>query len=255
MSVKSLLQIILFLLIVLIVGGIYFLYFYTAPINKQNEMEIVLDISEKDIAQSKNSQQEVLEELEISDQENSSNNDQKTFLKLEDNNKSINQLNTNKPKNDIDQKIIGENLNIEKIQNLTKEIEYIISKENGDIYKINAKYGRTNPENSSILDLEIVEGIISSNIRSKIFISSDKAKYNYSSQDSKFYKNVEIKYDGKIITCDSLDLLISENIAVAYNNVMIKDENSLMKAQVITLDILTKDIKINSEDKVKVFTK
>ena len=80
MSVKSLLQIILFLLIVLIVGGIYFLYFYTAPINKQNEMEIVLDISEKDLAQSKNSQQEVLEELEISDQENSSNNDQKTFL-------------------------------------------------------------------------------------------------------------------------------------------------------------------------------
>ena len=36
---------------------------------------------------------------------------------------------------------------------------------------------------------------------------------------------------------------------------MIKDQNSLMKAQVITLDILTKDIKINSEDKVKVFTK
>ena len=254
MSVKSLLQIILFLLIVLIVGGIYFLYFYTTPINKQNEMEIVLDISEKNIAQSKNDQQEVLEELEISDQKKSSD-DQKTFLKLEDNNKSINQLNTNKLKTDIDQKIIGENLNVEKIQNLTKEIEYIISKENGDIYKINAKYGRTNPENSSVLDLEIVEGIISSNIRSKIFISSDKAKYNYSSQDSKFYKNVEIKYDGKIITCDSLDLLISENIAVAYNNVMIKDQNSLMKAQVITLDILTKDIKINSEDKVKVFTK
>ena len=68
MSVKSLLQIILFLLIVLIVGGIYFLYFYTTPINKQNEMEIVLDISEKNIAQSKNDQQEVLEELEISDQ-------------------------------------------------------------------------------------------------------------------------------------------------------------------------------------------
>lgn len=254
MSVKSLLQIILFLLIVLIVGGIYFLYFYTTPINKQNEMEIVLDISEKNIAQSKNDQQEVLEELEISDQKKSSD-DQKTFLKLEDNNKSINQLNTNKLKTDIDQKIIGENLNVEKIQNLTKEIEYIISKENGDIYKINAKYGRTNPENSSVLDLEIVEGIISSNIRSKIFISSDKAKYNYSSQNSKFYKNVEIKYDGKIITCDSLDLLISENIAVAYNNVMIKDQNSLMKAQVITLDILTKDIKINSEDKVKVFTK
>ena len=31
-------------------------------------------------------------------------------------------------------------------------------------------------------------------------------KYNYTNQNSKFYKNVEIKYDNKIITCDNFDL-------------------------------------------------
>ena len=37
MSVKSLLQIILFLLIIIIVGGIYVIYFYAGPI-KNNEI-------------------------------------------------------------------------------------------------------------------------------------------------------------------------------------------------------------------------
>ena len=35
MSIKSLLQIILFLLIVIIIGGIYFLYFYSGPLKNQ----------------------------------------------------------------------------------------------------------------------------------------------------------------------------------------------------------------------------
>ena len=64
----------------------------------------------------------------------------------------------------------------------------------------------------------------------------------------------EIKYDGKTIDCDNLDLFISENIAVAYGNVIVKDFSSVMKAQMITLDIITKDIEINSTDKVKIIT-
>ena len=63
-----------------------------------------------------------------------------------------------------------------------------------------------------------------------------------------------IKYDNKVITCDNLDLSISENIAVAYSNVTVKDEKSVMKAQVLTLDIVTKDININSENKIKIYT-
>ena len=70
----------------------------------------------------------------------------------------------------------------------------------------------------------------------------------------RFFNNVRIDYDDKIITCDKLDLLISDNLAVAYNDVIIKDNNSVMKAQIITLDIITKDININSDDKINIIT-
>ena len=44
---------------------------------------------------------------------------------------------------------------------------------------------------------------------------------------------------------------ISENIAVGYNNVIINDNLSSMKAQKITMNMITKDIKINSNDRSK----
>ena len=138
-------------------------------------------------------------------------------------------------------------------KNLTKEIEYITTNKDGDTFKILAKFGKTNLKNSNILDLELVAGLISSTERSQIYISSDKARYNYNNQSSQFYSNVELKYDNKIITCNNLDLNINENYAVAYNDVKIKDNKSVLKAQMITLNILTKDININSEEKIKIF--
>ena len=140
------------------------------------------------------------------------------------------------------------------VDNFTKNIEYITSNSNGDIFKILAKFGKTNINNSNILDLEEVNGTISSLERSTIFITSDYGKYNYDNQNSKFYENVVVKYDGKIITCKNLDLNMSENIAVAYNDVIVKDAKSIMKAQIITMDIVTKDININSNNNVKIVT-
>ncbi len=96
--------------------------------------------------------------------------------------------------------------------------------------------------------------MVSSKKRSKIYISSNYAEYNYSNQNSKFYQNVVIKYEDKIITCDNFDLNISENIAVGYNNVIINDNLSSMKAQKITMNMITKDIKINSNDKIEIKT-
>lgn len=244
MSIKSLLQIILFLLIIVILGTIYFLYFYSGPLKiiSENKNEIE-KIEELNISQENTTDQAILDET--SPTINSDNirpldvNQEQTEILTKDLNNSID---TNQKSNE------------DKIENLTKEIEYIITKKNGDIYKITSKYGKTNNKNSDILDLKDVNGVISSIRRSKIFITSIFAEYNYNSQDSKFYKNVEIKYDGKTIDCDNLDLFISENIAVAYGNVIVKDFNSIMKAQMITLDIITKDIEINSTDKVKIVT-
>ena len=56
------------------------------------------------------------------------------------------------------------------------------------------------------------------------------------------------------ITRDNFDINMTENIAIAYNNVNIKDEISLMKAQIVIMDIITKDIEINSQKKIEIFT-
>ena len=71
-------------------------------------------------------------------------------------------------------------------------------------------------------------------------------------QNSKFYNDVIIKYNDQVIKCDNLDLKISDNIAIAYNNVTLQNKNWLMKAEKITMNILTKDISINSDEEIEI---
>ena len=246
MSVKSLLQLILLVLIFFILGGIYFVYFYSGPLkNKLVLNENINKLDNKKIEKEYFQDQEVLEKITL-DQKNSANKNGDRDLKA-------NKVKNEKKKFEIKDTSLKET-ETDKIKNLTKEIEYITSNKEGDIFKILAKYGKTNIKNSDILDLKEVEGIISSSKRSDIYITSDFAEYNYDNQNSKFYSNVIIKYDNKVITCDNLDLKIKTNYAIAYNNVEIKDDNSVMKAQVVRLNILTKDIEINSQDKIKIIT-
>ena len=73
-------------------------------------------------------------------------------------NNEINQNNTNSS---------NSNNHIDEIKNLTKEIEYITSNKNGEIFKISAKYGKTNLKNNNILDLEKVNGVILSDRKSR----------------------------------------------------------------------------------------
>ena len=235
MSIKTLLQIILFLLILIIIGGIYYLYFYSGSSNN-SKIENLEKLSEQITIAEEN---EILET--ITDPKINKNEEIEVISKNEIKSKN-NQVKNNTSKEN------------NQIKNLTKEIEYITSNKSGDSFKIFAKYGETNIKNSNILDLKQVNGEILSSERSTIFLSSDLANYNYTNQNSRFYNNVKIEYDNIIITCDKLDLNMSDNMAVAYDNVVMKDDKSTMKAQIITLDILTKDININSSEKIKIVT-
>ena len=235
MSIKSLLQIILFLLILIIIGGIYYLYFYSSPSNN-NRIENLEKLSEQKIVAEENEILETITDPKIN------KNEKIEIISKNDMKSKNNQVENNTSKKN------------NQIKNLTKEIEYITSNKNGDSFKIFAKYGETNIKNSNILDLKQVNGEILSSERSTIFLSSDLANYNYTNQNSKFYNNVKIEYDNIIITCDKLDLNISDNMAIAYDNVVMKDDKSTMIAQIITLDILTKDININSSEKIKIVT-
>ena len=251
MSIKSLLQVILLLLIFLIIGGLYFVYFYPGNLDRQ----IIINQSLKKDNQEL-SDQNISVDKEIQEVSSTTEMEKKKEIQFENNNELPIDENLNKKiSEDISDKSRKEKVSDQdNISNVTKEIEYVTTNSKGEIFKIFADYGITNIKNSNILDLEKVDGIISSPDRSKIFITSDYANYNYTTQNSKFYRNVVIKYDQKVITCDNLDLNMTDNLAIAYNNVIVKDDVSLMKAQIVTMDIISKDIKINSDEKVKILT-
>ena len=246
MSIKSLLQVILFLLIIIIVGGIYVIYFYAGPIKNNEIITNGVNLEKSGDKRDLTTNQEILEGINSKQDKEVESlvdismkklNDSKELTKDKKNKKITNNLNKNKD-----------------LENFTKDIEYITTNKNGDVFKITAQYGKTNLRDSDILDLINVDGSIVSNNRSDIYISSIYAEYNYSNRNSKFYENVEIKYDNKIIKCDNLDLNITDNIAVGYNNVTVEDNNSLMKAKKITMNMITKDISINSDDKIEITT-
>ena len=225
MSIKSLLQIILFLLIILIIGGLYFTYFYTKPLDKELKSLLNGELDNNILT----------EDINTNDQEI-----------LEENNLMQKKIEQTRKQNDMNM------VSSEKLSNLTKEIEYVTEGKNGDTFKILAKFGKTNIKDSNILDLEDVNGSIVSDQRPEIIITSDYAEYNYTNQNSKFYSNVKINYDNKLITCDNLKLDISDNLAIAYDNVLIIDGNSKIKANNVTMNIITKDIRINSENNITI---
>ena len=139
-----------------------------------------------------------------------------------------------------------------KIDSAVKDIEYLTTDKNGNKYKILATSGRTNSEDKNILDLDNVRGFITSKERSNIYIVSDFAEYNSSNLNSIFYQNVIVTFEDKKINCDYFDVDMKTNIAKAYNNVVLKDPKSTMKAGKIILNIETKVIDINPENNKKV---
>jgi len=233
MSLKSLIQVIIILIILIILGGVYFNYFanYNQIVSEDNKQNIESEI-DKNISKKKEEQsidQKTNEKIEIKKVE-------KAEINLEnDENENI-IVKKKKPKKP-------------KIDNLVKDIEYLTTDKSGNKYKVLASSGRTNSEDKNVLDLDNVRGVVTSKDKSMVYIVSDYAEYNSSSLQSNFYQNVVINYEDKEITCDYFDLDMQTNIAIAYNNVVVTDPQSIMKAGKIILDIETKVININPDTK------
>ena len=142
-----------------------------------------------------------------------------------------------------------------KVSNTLKDVEYISTDKKGNRFRLLATSAKSNKDDNNFLDLNNVRGVITSDIRDPIYIVSDFGQYNTINFNSKFYENVIINYMEKQITCENFDIDMETNMAIAYNNVIVTDPNSTMKAGIITFDLETKDVNINpvlDEKKVKV---
>ena len=248
MSLKSLIQFIILLVILIILGAVYFNYFSKnnkiSVENKVQNTESKIDKSssekkeEESLAKKPNVKSEVNVPEKVIDEgvknkkiisESGEENGEEKNANMD----LIKKIKPNKP----------------EIDNVVKDIEYLTTDKSGNKYKILATSGRTNSVDKNILDLDNVRGVITSDEKSTVYIVSDFAEYNSSNLQSNFYQNVVINYEDKEITCDYFDVDMETNIAIAYNNVVVTDPQSIMKAGKIILNIETKDININPDNK------
>ena len=140
--------------------------------------------------------------------------------------------------------------------NIIKDINYTSRDLKGNEYILVAKEGEIDLDNSDIIFLTDVIAYIKLIKNSElIVITSNYGKYNTINYDTIFSKNVKIDYVDNIITGDYLDFSMMKNLLIISRNVIYKNIENTMKADVIELDTTTKDTKIymyNSSEQVNV---
>ena len=265
MSVKSLIQIVILLLIPIIMGAVYLEYFdekksvveeikVSEDIKNKKLLDLekkILELELKNNNLSKKLQTKINEKI-TEEETNALESGKKTLSNNEEIKKNKKGI-LDKEKEETKQIEKGEIKKIKledkekEIKNFVKDVEYTSVDERGNRFRLLANSGKTNNANKNILDLENVRGEIKSDRRDTIFITSDYAEYNISNLNSKFYENVIIDYQDKKISCINFDINMSTNKAIAYNDVIITDPKSTMKAGIVEFDLKTKDININPE--------
>ena len=103
-------------------------------------------------------------------------------------------------------------------------------------------------EDSNIVYMKKMNVKIYMDDGSVVDIKSDKGRYNKNTYDCYFVKNVKASDGETVLYSDNLDLLASEDLATVYNNVVINDDKSSLKADQINYNFEEKNYKISMYD-------
>ena len=140
--------------------------------------------------------------------------------------------------------------------NIIKDIKYSSKDLKNNEYLILAKEGEIDLNNQNVIFLKNVTAFIKLVKKNEtIRIVSNYGKYNTVDYDTIFSKNVEINYLDNKITGDYLDFSMMKNRLIVSRNVVYKNPENILEADVIELDTITKDTKIfmyNSKKKVNI---
>ena len=142
--------------------------------------------------------------------------------------------------------------------NIIQDVNYTTIDPDGNEYIITALQGEIDFSNPNILYLTKVKAIIRLNNSDDIVIISDYGKYNSENFDTIFSKNVIITYLQNKITGEYLDFSLQRNSMVISREVTYNNLENILKADVIELNIKTKDTKIfmyEEEKKVNIQNK
>ena len=128
--------------------------------------------------------------------------------------------------------------------NIIKDVSYISKDTRGNQYTLNASEGQIDLSNDKMIFLTKVKATINLSTEIEINISSNFGKYNIDNYDTIFSKNVIITYMDHTITGNYLDFSLDRNSMIISKNVVYTFFNKSLRADVIEIDINTKDTKI-----------
>ena len=140
--------------------------------------------------------------------------------------------------------------NIEKVEetiessNIIEDVSYSAKDAKENEYFLQASEGIIDQNDSSFIFLTSVNANIKLKGYKLIEISSDFGKYNINNYDTIFSKNVIIKYLDNTIMGDYLDFSLDKKLMIISRDVTLKNNKSSLKADVIEVNIDTRDIKI-----------
>ena len=135
--------------------------------------------------------------------------------------------------------------------NIIKNVNYSSKDLNGNQYVINADEGEIDLSDPNVIYLKNVRGLIKLTNGNKITISSKYGKYNIDNYDTIFNLEVNVDYLDNNIIGQYLDVSINRNTLIMSKNVIYTNLKNILKADVIEMNIQTKDTKIFMYDTKK----
>ena len=122
----------------------------------------------------------------------------------------------------------------------------------GNKYLIKAKKGMLDSKKQHLINMHMVEASLIYLNNEKLIINSNEAIFNKKNFKTTFSKNVKLVYQEQTLESDYLDLFIDKNIAIFRDNVKYYNQNIEAFADVVNINLLTKEIDIKSKNKKKI---
>ena len=147
---------------------------------------------------------------------------------------------------------ISEDNNVSNIEsstdnknNIIKNLKYEIKINNENEYIISSKLSEiTNKNNVEIVIMKNVKAIFIDVNNDILTITADEAEFNSFIYDTNFKKHVTVTYLDHFIYSEKLDLNLSKNNVIIYDNAIYQGDQGEIRADNMTLDLITKNIEI-----------
>ena len=154
-------------------------------------------------------------------------------------------------------------------KNIIENVQYSLNNNKGDVYQVLADFGETNLDNPNLMFLTNVNARLILANKTNIILTSEFANFNTKTFETTFIKNIKVEREEETITGDELYLVLEnekekteniplsdENLIRISNNILYKKPGYSLKADILEMDLISKDIKIFMLDKQKkVFAK